>query len=192
MDREVAVRYIAGVGPTARRLSLLRCRIVSLSPLQSTDGSWWFCSSSRWGCDDRRHGQIPAASGPQRAGGRLAPSGRVHGVQHRSPISQVSACHFLLDIRSNYECSPLQCCWCCGCSSDVHRFRIWYGTHYTRCIIIVSHQHTDKRRHKHTGRIMEIARESSWKVAMERFNLTKWFSVLCGLIQTHAKITTGP
>lgn len=48
------------------------------------------CHPTRWGCHDGGHGQIPAASGPQRARGRLSPPGRIHGVQHRSPLSQVS------------------------------------------------------------------------------------------------------
>lgn len=74
--------------------SLLVCRIDS--PASQAFGvnrrMLWFHPSTRWGCNDRWHGQIPAASGPQGAGGWLPPPGGVHGFQHWSPLSQVGTC----------------------------------------------------------------------------------------------------
>lgn len=43
----------------------------------------------RWRCDDGGHGQVPGPPGPAGAGGRLAPSGGLHGLQHGRPVTEV-------------------------------------------------------------------------------------------------------
>lgn len=189
--------------------------------LELTGGFYDFIPPTRWGCDDRGHRQIPAASGPQRAGGWLPPSGGIHGFQHWSPLRQVSTCHLYY---KKHSCILVQS-WqlLSNLSWEYYSYIMFILARFIVAVDVVvvythmmppdvtivsltsynvqllqhTHTHTYTRHkhthwHTHTNRIMEIAGESSWKVATQWFNLTKWFSILCGLIQTQAKITTGP
>lgn len=44
---------------------------------------------ARWRCNDRGHGQIFGPPGPAGAGGRLAPSGGLHGLQRWCAVTEV-------------------------------------------------------------------------------------------------------
>lgn len=51
--------------------------------------------ADRWGCIDRRNGQVPGTTRPARAWRRLPPSGRIRGIQCWSSYGQVIYLHHM-------------------------------------------------------------------------------------------------
>lgn len=85
----------------------------------------------RWRCDDGGHGQVPGPPGPAGAGGRLAPSGGLHGLQHGRPVTEVRR---TTTLRSPLKVWKIKRSWCSSVLNRklLHTFGNFLHFHFHR------------------------------------------------------------